>query len=138
MSFRDKLIRFLSGRYGADALYYGLLVLYVLLLILNLFFNTPVITVLMWAALLWMVFRAMSRNFAARRRENEVFLKFWSPIKNAFGNLRRRFTDRTHVYRRCPHCRATLRLPRKRGHHTVPCPRCGNRFDVHVLFGKNS
>ena len=38
--------------------------------------------------------------------------------------------DKEHIYRECPACGATLRLPRKQGKHTVLCPRCGNKFGV--------
>lgn len=41
-------------------------------------------------------------------------------------------------YATCPNCQATLRLPRQRGKHTVRCPRCGNRFGIHIIIGKKS
>jgi hypothetical protein len=34
----------------------------------------------------------------------------------------------------CPHCKANLRLPRKKGKHSVVCPRCKERFEVKNLF----
>ena len=36
------------------------------------------------------------------------------------------------LYRRCPGCRVTLRLPKRKGKHTVVCPKCGRRFEVKI------
>lgn len=41
-------------------------------------------------------------------------------------------TDRDHCFRICPECRANIRLPKKRGKHTVVCPRCRCRFEVRI------
>lgn len=135
-NFKEKLIRFMYGRYGVDQLYYGLFVFYFVLLVFNTFLRWPIFTILMTADLVWMVFRMMSRNYAARRRENEVFLKLWNPIKDFFKLTWNRIREcRTHVYHKCPHCKAVLRLPRKKGAHTVRCPRCHDSFEMKVHFG---
>lgn len=135
-NFKEKLIRFMYGRYGADQLYYGLFALYFVLAIINAFLHWPIFAILMTADLIWMVFRMMSRNHAARRRENEAFLKIWRPIKDFFKLTRNRIREcRTHVYHRCPHCKAVLRLPRRSGQHTVRCPRCHDSFEMKVYFG---
>ena len=69
-------------------------------------------------------YRIFSRNIQKRRQENEKFCGFFKLIRN-------RFRDRkTHVYRKCPKCKAVLRLPKAKGKHTVVCPRCKNRFEV--------
>ncbi len=40
--------------------------------------------------------------------------------------------DKDHVYRICPACRANIRLPKKKGAHSVRCPRCSTLFDVKI------
>lgn len=40
--------------------------------------------------------------------------------------------DKDHVYRICPSCKANIRLPKKKGTHTVRCPRCGVLFEVKI------
>lgn len=134
MKLRDRFLAFMSGRYGADQLYYFLLGLYVVLLIVNLFARSWILSIVLWLTVIVLIFRAMSRNFSARRHENELFMKAWGPVQRWFGRCKQRLGDRTHAYRVCPHCKANLRLPRKKGKHTVPCPRCGTRFDVRILF----
>ena len=41
-------------------------------------------------------------------------------------------TDRDHCFRICPECMVNLRLPKKKGKHTVVCPRCKHRFEVKI------
>lgn len=40
--------------------------------------------------------------------------------------------DKDHVYRTCPECKANIRLPKKKGAHSVRCPRCSTLFDVKI------
>ena len=131
-NFKNKISRFFYGRYGNDTLgrtllwiYIGLVLVYT---VISLFipdaFLYVIFLLLSCALVFYMFFRIFSRNIAARRKENEKFCGF-------FKLLRNRIRDRkTHVYRKCPKCRAVLRLPKSKGKHTVVCPRCGERFSV--------
>ena len=61
------------------------------------------------------------------------FLSFFRRMSAPFRRLRVRWRDRkTHVFRKCPHCKKTLRLPRVPGDHFVNCPLCHTHFSVHV------
>src|SRR5690554_3970064 len=117
-SFRERLMRFMYGRYGADQLNIALLIVYFLLLLINMFARTPVIIVLMYVVLFWSLFRSFSRNIHARQKENRFFLKLWNPIKSEINlTLRKMREVRTHRFRRCVRCKTVLRLPRKTGKH---------------------
>lgn len=130
----DRFNRFMYGRYGADPLFYALIILYVIFTVLARIFS-PLFLVLAYAAFIWSVFRYFSTNIYKRREENRKFLGIWQKIKNYFAYLRDRFRDRkTCRYRKCKHCHAALRLPIKKGNHSVKCPRCGKSFDVHIWF----
>ncbi len=134
-SFRQKLAQFFYGRYGIDQLYYGLLGLYVVLFILQMIVRWELLTILTTVVIVYALFRCLSKNHAARRRENQVFLRIWRPIKTELNLTRDRFRDRKAAcYRHCAHCHAILKLPKKKGKHTVICPKCGKRFGVHILF----
>ena len=124
------------GRYGTDTLnkfYLGVYVALVLIYsIISLFLTDPAASAILMISyllcsitLIVVIFsRMFSRKIQKRRRENEVFCGF-------FKLLRNRFRDRkTHVYRKCPSCRAVLRLPKAKGKHNVICPRCKHRFRV--------
>ena len=165
----DLIFRFrqwMQGRYGRDELYTGLLVLYLILLVLNMFFRKWMIFgILSWPVLVFAFYRYFSRNIEQRELENRKFLALLGKCKGGLekvdwqtGSFRRqpnRTSSRASSrkpsgdpsiwvkfkefprkkYAACPQCRATLRLPRKRGKHTVRCPCCGNRFGVNILIG---
>ena len=132
-NFKDKFSHFMSGRYGADQLYYALTGLCFTLMIANSFIHSDVINTVIWAALILMIFRTFSRNILKRQIENEKFLKIWNPVKQEFSLTGRRIKEiKTNRYRKCPHCKVVLRLPRKTGKHTVECPHCHKEFQVRV------
>ncbi len=123
------------GRYGVDELYIFLLVLYFILFFVNCLLSSVILSVVSWVLVLLALFRSMSKNHAKRRRENEMFMKLFRPVKSDLILLKDRVKDnRTARYRKCPHCRVTLKLPKKRGRHTVVCPKCRERMDVHIIF----
>lgn len=136
--FKTKLQRFMYGRYGGDKLNNVLLGGYIFLIlayyITSIFLPMEAVTArlfldlayyLLTVPLIFLIFfRIFSRNVVKRRRENDRFFGF-------FRLRRSKFRDRkTHVYRKCPACRAVLRLPKAKGKHAVVCPRCKNRFEV--------
>ncbi len=122
------LRNFMMGRYGADQLSFAMVILYIVLSLVSQicgwwwfsFILLPLLVILFW--------RMLSRNYEARRRENEVFLRVWNPIKKWFKNMIARCKDRTHKYYHCPACSATLRVPKGRGKISIRCPRCGKEF----------
>lgn len=134
-NWRDKFARFMYGRYGIDQLYNALLVAALVLLLANCFIRSSFIGILVWTILIWMVFRTLSRNVYQRSRENEMFLKAWNPVKASGSLTIRRIKEvRTHRFRKCPYCKAILRLPRKAGKHSVNCPHCHKEFKLRIIF----
>ena len=131
--FRDRLIRFMYGRYGVDELYHGLFYLWIVLAIVGIFTHSIIVSALTTVIMVIIFFRMLSKNHAARRRENEAFLKLWRPVKNWFTFQRDKFRDRkTARYRKCPACRAIIKFPNKKGKHTAVCPKCKHRFNVKI------
>ena len=122
---RDRLARFLYGRYGDDALNRVLLFVALLFMILGYLPHLWIFTLLSVALLGWSMFRCYSRNIPKRQRELSVWLGFWGRIRGFFTLTRNRWRDRkTHRYFKCPKCRAVLRVPRGKGMIDVTCPRC--------------
>lgn len=131
--FRQAMYRFMYGRYGSDELGTLIFWVYFALLILNLLLRSLVLYILLLALLFLYLFRCFSRNHERRRRENRVYLSIRGRITGFFRLQIRKFKERkTHVYRRCPNCKAIARLPRRKGRHVVCCPKCGNDFNVKV------
>ena len=136
MRLREKLLSFLSGRYGAqgyDALAKFCNGVLIFLAVLNLFVRHFLLSFLFWGLFSYVLFRFLSRNIAAREKENAAFLRLLGEIRSFFSLTVRRFRERkTNVYRKCPACKATIRLPRKKGAHSVICPRCKTKFEVKI------
>ncbi len=132
-NFRTKFIRFMYGRYGVDQLYYALFIAWSVMALINCFVNSVILSILGTVLAVWMIWRSLSRNIQKRRAENERFLILWNPVKSWLILQRDRIRDRkTARYRRCTHCRAIVKLPVKKGKHTMVCPRCKGRFDVRI------
>lgn len=130
----DKINRFMYGRYGSDQLFFALTILYVIFLVLSRIFG-DIFLIFAYAAFIYAFFRYISRNIYKRREENRKFLAFWQKTKNYFSYLRDRHRDRKVCrYRKCRYCKAIVRLPIKKGKHSVKCPRCNKSFDVHIWF----
>ena len=144
MRFRDRIARFMYGRYGfgygaGDKFNYFLLVLYLILAVANGFIlYAPVsyaVSVLSILIIVYIFFRMFSKNISKRQAENMKFLRIWNRVKGFFNlNFTKINEIRTKRYRRCPSCKAQLRLPRKRGKHSVVCPACGKRFEVNIFL----
>ena len=133
MRFREKLARFMAGRYGTDRLYHFLIVICFVLIVVNLFARSFIISLVELVILAYSAFRVLSRNIYKRQQENLKFIKLIDkPTK--FYNLQKcKMRDRkTHVYKKCPSCKNNLRLPKQKGKHTVVCPCCKHRFDVRI------
>ena len=133
MRFKEKLMRFMMGRYGGDQFNNFILIVVAILMVVNIFVNSLIMYVLYMDLWIWSLCRMFSRKIYKRRAENERFLKIWNPIKNKFKLMKNKRRDRkTHVYKKCPECKAVLRLPKQKGKHTVRCPKCSERFDVKI------
>ena len=139
---RRKIAEFMRGRYGGtgvDKLNFALLIFGFVVYFVSLFLrNYAVWYVLIGveiACYLWVTFRLFSRNIYARQKENAAFVKFFSKVKKFFKLQKDRIKDRKEYrYKACPHCKVVLRLPAKKGEHTVKCPKCGERFKVNNIF----
>ena len=131
MRFREKIAGFMYGRNGVDKLCTALLWSAVILSALNIFFHSGILWVLEYILIIWCVFRALSKNIYKRQIENRKFINIWGRVKSFFALQKNKFRDRkTHIYRICPHCKSNLRLPKRKGKHTVRCPKCNLRFDI--------
>lgn len=139
-NFRYRLMAFMRDRYGLDAygkFLFGLYLILTLILWIVRFFTDSIVTLIFSALLtllaVYMLFRVMSRNTVKRLAENRKYLAFTGKIKDFFRLQKNKRRDRkTHIYRKCPSCRAVLRLKRIKGKHRAACPRCGKSFDVRV------
>lgn len=135
MNFRYRLMQFMSGRYGVDNLFYVLLIGAMALSVVNIFARLWALQLIVYAIVFFAVFRFLSRNTSARARENQYVKGIINKMITARNTRRLRKADFTHIYKKCPYCHATLRLPRRKGKHTTVCPKCSKSFRVRVFKG---
>ena len=132
MNFRYKLMQFMSGRYGADALFYGLFIIACVLAFINIFLRLWVLQIIVYVIMFYAIFRYLSRNISARSNENRKFNDFLNVLRRKSEIARQRKADTYHVYRKCKKCKAVLRLPRRIGKHKTVCPKCNHEITVRV------
>lgn len=129
--WQRKCISFFIGRYGPDDLSKIFFRIYILIFIINLFLNHWILTIVELLFIFVIFYRLLSKNISKRRKENENYLQFKQKLAKKRQLQKRKWQDRnTHLYKKCPHCKTTLRLPLKKGIHTVKCPNCNTRFKV--------
>ena len=126
--FRDKLQRFMYGRYGVDELGRALLYTGIALLVLSVLTDSAVANGLSLALYAVVVFRMLSRNYAARRKENENYLRHSAPAARRVRLWRNILRDKDHRYFKCPGCGKYLRVPKGKGRITVTCRSCRCSF----------
>lgn len=128
--FKYRFMHFMQGRYGGtDKLNRTLLYGAIVVMIINLFFNSFVLEVLCIAMYVWVIFRMFSKNMSARYRENQKFEEIWNkmrtPVKQFFVRLK---NSKKYKYFTCPKCSSRLKLPRGVGEVTVTCGKCGEKI----------
>ena len=131
MKFGDRYIKFMKDRYGIDELYKFLLLICFVLIVINTFISNNIIRLFEVLLIVIIFYRYMSKNIKLRKRENDKYLEIKDKIIKLFDYNKKKYKDRnTHMYKKCPKCKQKIRLPLKKGKHTVKCPNCGNKFDV--------
>lgn len=130
---RDALQRFMYGRRGMDELGQFTFIVYIVLFVLNMITRNMILYYLELIVCFLFLYRALSKNLTKRYQENSSYLEMRDKIARFFRIQKRRWTDRkTHVYRKCPYCKTTIRLPRIKGTHATTCPKCKRDFNVKV------
>lgn len=135
--FRCAMARFMYGRNGVDQLNRGLMILYLGLFLLQMLAVTlkiPVLAalleVLVYAAVILVLFRTFSKNLPKRRAENQRFINWWWRVKNDHNGARARHADKEHKYFTCKQCKTICRVPVGKGKIVITCPKCGAQIQA--------
>lgn len=128
-SIQLKIRQFMQGRCGPDELTRALYIAALALMLLGAITRLGLFSSLALVAMIWAIYRMLSRNYAARDAERAKWREIKSFFRDELSLLKSRWRDRkTHKYFRCPACKKALRVPRGKGTVKVTCPRCGNRI----------
>lgn len=127
----NKIRNFMYGRYGIDDLYKLLLIICFILLVINMFLNNNIIRIIELLLIFIILYRSLSKNISRRKKENDKYLSIKNRIIKSFNYNKKKYEERnTHMYKKCPNCKQKIRLPLKKGKHTVKCPNCSYKFEV--------
>lgn len=126
---RERLQRFMWGRYGYDDLGRFLMVSAIVCMVLSLFPRGYVFYMIAGAAMFYAYFRMFSRNISKRSAENQWFLNKTMKVRALLGKKKREMGQmkQYHIYK-CPKCRQKIRVPRGRGRIAITCRKCGTEF----------
>lgn len=129
---KEKLIRFMQGRYGVDQLSKFLLILGLVVVVISALFDSRVsliLYILGWVLVIYCYFRVFSRNIPKRYAENQAFLSKTYKIRTFFQKQKNIWQQRkTHHIYTCPSCKQKIRIPKGKGKIEVRCPKCGTTF----------
>lgn len=128
LGMRERLQRFMWGRYGTDRLNQVLLICAFLSLLIS-FLGGWIFYLLATVLMGYAYFRMFSRNVNKRSLENQKYLKQEMKVRGFFGKMKRDMAQRKeyHIYK-CPGCGQKLRVPRGKGRIAISCRKCGNEF----------
>ncbi len=129
--FERKLVQFMAGRNGTDELGTCALLLALVLVIINIFVNNIVLSIIALALMAYEYWRMMSRNLEARENENGVFCEFLGPLRPWIHNPAAAFAEaRAYKHLKCPNCSQRVRVPRGKGKIRIKCPQCHEKFEA--------
>ena len=126
---REKIQRFMIGRYGADELAKAQSIAALVLLFLSMFSRLGIFYWLAIALMIYSTWRMFSKNISARYAENQKYLALENRLRRFFGQKRYLMQQRKeyHIYS-CPNCKQKIRIPRGKGKIEIDCPKCHTKF----------
>lgn len=126
---KEKLMRFMYGRYGVDSFNKFLLGAGLVFVLLGSFSRSRLCNLLAWALIVYCYYRMFSKQLYKRAAENQAFLNKTAKVRGFFASQKRMFQQRkTHHIYRCPSCHQKIRIPRGKGKIEISCPKCQTRF----------
>lgn len=113
------------GRYGTDDFNRFLLLVAIVLILVDFFLNSVVLSALTLALMIYALWRAFSKNIAARERENKKFEEISKAPKAQISLWSKQWKNRkTMLYFKCKGCGQVLSVPKGKGTLRVVCPKC--------------
>ena len=147
---KEKLQRFMMGRYGTDNLNNFLFVIVLTGWILSFFFGN-IFYLIALEALIWSYYRMMSRDCYKRAAENQKYLELkhkvldflpWTKNRQRNSSYSNNGTgsssgtywksnagkDNSVRIFKCPNCKQKIRIPKGKGRIAIMCPKCRQEF----------
>lgn len=129
MPLRERLRRWMAGRYGVDLLGRFLSVVSLALILLAMLLRSALLDWLGLGLLIVCYWRMFSRNIPRRTAENAAFYRWKERVLGGVRQKRAEWAQRgIYRYFRCPNCRQKMRVPRGHSRIAVTCPKCKTEF----------
>lgn len=126
---KEKVIRFMQGRYGADSFTKFIMMAAIASTVLSLFIGKHFFYALAIGLLLYSYFRIFSKNFNQRYKENQCYLKYANRLTGLWSRTKVKIVQRKHYHiYKCPKCQQKIRIPRGKGKIAITCPKCREEF----------
>ena len=126
---KEKMRKFMLGRYGFDELSKVCLGTTVVLMVCSMFLDNRLLYLMAIALLIFCYYRAFSRNIEKRRAEGQKYrnFRYQNTVKwNAFK--KRQEQKKQYCFYKCPQCRQKVGVPKGRGRICITCPKCSREF----------
>ena len=130
---RERLVRFMQGRYGVDKFSNFLVIFALVFMVIEIFVPFAhvrhVLNSVGLLLLFYAYFRILSRNHYRRYAENERFMKYYNKVRFFLARKKSHLEQRrTHRIYKCPSCRQQIRVPKGKGKIAITCPKCRTEF----------
>lgn len=125
---REKIVRFMQGRYGVDQFNRFLMILAVVLMVFSMF-GAHLCYLLALLVMVYAYYRMFSKQIYKRSKENQEYLRYEWKVKNRLGKIKNELQQRkTHHIYKCPNCKQKIRVPKGRGRIAITCRKCQHEF----------
>ncbi|HKM33625.1 MAG TPA: hypothetical protein VJY54_02660 [Lachnospiraceae bacterium] len=126
---KEKLLRFMYGRYGVDKLSKHLVTIGMILYILSILFGKILFSIPTLLLFIYGYYRMFSKNTTKRYRELCAYERFLAKVKSYPSGWKRKLEQwkKYHIFN-CPGCKQKIRVPRGRGMIEIRCQKCNTTF----------
>lgn len=126
---KERMQRFMAGRYGNDQLNQFIFIVAIISMVLEIITRQSLFYTLTLVLLILAYVRVFSRNINKRYEENMKFLQKKDAILNKFRKQKYYAAQRRnfHIYT-CPQCKQKIRIPQGKGKISITCPKCRTSF----------
>ena len=126
---KERMQRFMAGRYGNDQLNQFIFIVAIISMVLEIITRQSLFYTLTLVLLILAYVRVFSRNINKRWEGNMKFLQKKDAILNKFRKQKYYAAQRRnfHIYT-CPQCKQKIRIPKGKGKISITCPKCRTSF----------